>query len=216
MQIIGNANIFQQGTIVQSKGNGSSTPKEPVDSRIRSLENRIDGIDANLNRNMKDMDQLRTQLFAGIQVRDKHQVNWKRFGIIAVVTGLSASALGGGIPTLIMMGVSAASAIAGGVHFMKEQNLNSNLKTITAEMTYKSGSNSVDDIFAKAERNQLAQELAVTKQEKAQEDRQEMKKMVDAVKEDKPETDSEKKTGIIEDLGNLIKINGITLFKKKK
>ena len=211
MNTIGSIDIFSQAGAARLQGvKLKPSSKEHVDTRIRTLQNEKTARDQEISKNMKELDEMKSQLFSGIQVRNQQEVNWKRYGIIAVVTGLGASALGGGIPTLIMMGVSVASAIAGGVSFLKAQNLSSNLQTLTNEMTCKSGYNSANTM----ESTLLEIELQSARAEKKEMTQKEIDKMAESLKEEKP--GEEKKTGIIEDLGNLIKINGITLFKKKK
>lgn len=210
MNTIGSTDIFTQAGAARLQGAKSApSNKEPVDTRIRTLQNEKTAREQDISRNMKDLEQMRTQLFSGIQTRDKQKTIWKSCGIISLATGMMASSLGGGIPALVMMGLSAVSAIAGGIAYLKERNLNSNLTTLTAGMTYKSGSNSANQM----ENTMLEFELESAKKEKTEITKHEINKMAEGLKEDKPSTG--KKRGIIEDLGSLIKINGITLKKRK-
>lgn len=209
MKTIGTIDIFSQAGAARLQG-GKIAPanKEPVDTRIRTLENEKSAIDKEMGKNIKDLGQMKTQLLSGVQQRDNLQAKWKGLGIISIVAGLGASALGGGIPTLIMVGVSVAAAIGGGISYLKTQNLNSNLHTLSDAMTYKSGYNSANEMESKL----LESELQSARAEKKEVTKQEIDKMSEGLKEEPAEG---KKRGFIEDLGNLIKIGGITLKKKK-
>ncbi len=210
MRTVGTVDIFSQAGAARLQG-GKIAPahKEPVDTRIRTLENQKSAIDKETGKNVKDLGQMKTQLLSGIQKRDKLEATWKGLGIISIVTGLGASALGGGIPTLIMVGVSAAAAIGGGITYLKTHNLNSNLQTLCDMMTYTSGSNLTNEMESKL----LESELDSARAEKKEITKQEIDKMSEGLKEEEPAEG--KKRGFIEDLGNLIKIGGITLKKKK-
>ena len=212
MKITGNAGAFNQIAAENSKANVGEKPKVPVDVRIRSLEKKITRMDSKLNKNIDELKEMKKQLSTGIKQREKLEKSWKRLAVIAVVTGFGASMVGGGIPALALIGICGISAIKGGIDYTKSDNLEGNLKTIDTKMTIYQASHGVGNEFTEAERDQLYNELKEARQEKTQEEKDKISQMAGALKKDG--STNEEKTGKIEDLGNMIKINGISLRKK--
>jgi len=208
MNISGNMNRSYQNISGGSMKQLTDKPPVTIDARIRTINNRMTQIDNELDRNLKDYDKLKTQFFQGIQQRDKLDNQRRIFGILAVVAGFGASAAGGGIPSLILLGLFGASSAKMITSLVKSRKITKELRPIGDEMTMLNSQMSIDDTFKRAEKQELKGKLTEARKERENK-KDELLEMAEGLK------GKGQKKGVIEDLGDTININGVPLKKRE-
>lgn len=206
MQPIGNPNVSISGVSFDTPG---QKVDKPVEQRIREIESRITAIDISLNKNKKVMDDFAIVRRAGLIKLEEHNLDWQKCRFMGVITGIGACLTGLGLPAVISA-VAFVGFAAKGIHsFVQAQKLKSKLTDMQDQVMLSSGYNSVDDAFARAERDQLKTELNQARKEKTSKDKEQIKEMASSLKKDESTSEEKPKEKKIEDMGDAINIGGV-------